>query len=593
MADTEQAALTLDIDGDGVAWLVFDKPGSKVNVLTPGVMSRLDGLLGEVEAGIADGRIRAVILRSGKDGTFFAGADVDEIAGITDPGEAAAKAREVQRIFRRLDRLKVPTLAAIDGTCLGGGTEMALACDGRLASDRPSTKIGFPEVRLGIIPGFGGTVRLPRVIGLLAASDLILTGRMVDARKARRIGLVHESVPPSMLYDRARELALEWSEEGVPPARQPGALKKLAEGTRAGRRLVLWQAKRQTLKQTQGNYPAPLVAIRVMRRTAAMPLDRALDVEAEAVGELIASPISKNLIHVFHLMEGAKKTGPDAAPVPVERVAVLGAGTMGGGIAQILAYNDVGVRLKDIRDRKMDLIGPTLDYSGFHNVDLAVEAVVERMDVKKQVLRETEDQLDGRAVMASNTSALSITEMQSALARPERLCGMHFFNPVHRMPLVEVIRGKDTADEAVATVLAVTRKLGKTPVLVEDGPGFLVNRLLGPYLNEAGWLLGDGAAIETIDAALTGFGMPMGPLRLLDEVGLDVAGHVGEILRDAFGERMAQSPALAAVVQTGRLGKKGGLGFYRYENGKEKEPDGELHAVLGDAVPEEHSEMPV
>ncbi len=498
---------------------------------------------------------------------------------------------------------------------------MALACDGRLASDHSSTRIGLPEVRLGIIPGFGGTVRLPRVIGLMAASDLILTGRTVDARKARRLGLVHESVPPSMLYERARALALEWAGTGVPRARHAGVLAKLAEGTRAGRRLVLWQARRQTLKQTQGNYPAPLVAIRVMRRTAALPLDRALDVEAQAVGELIASPISKNLIHVFHLMEGAKKTGPDAAPVDVERVAVLGAGTMGGGIAQLMAYNDLGVRLKDIRaealsdglrharglfdkaverrrmrrreaDRKMDLIGPTLDYSGFGNVELVIEAVVERMDVKKAVLRETEEKLDETAVLASNTSALSITEMQSALARPDRFCGMHFFNPVHRMPLIEVIRGENSSDEAVATVLAVSRRLGKTPVLVRDGPGFLVNRILGPYLNEAGWLLADGVAIETIDAALTGFGMPMGPLRLLDEVGLDVAGHVADILQDAFGERMKQSPPLAAIAGTGRLGKKGGLGFYRYEGGKEKEPDEEIYPALGGAVPAERSEMP-
>jgi 3-hydroxyacyl-CoA dehydrogenase/enoyl-CoA hydratase/3-hydroxybutyryl-CoA epimerase len=621
MSDTEQAALTLEIDGDGVAWLVFDRPGSKVNLLNTPVMARLDALLGEIENAVADGRVRAVIVRSGKDGMFIAGADVDEIAGIADPTEAAAQAREGQRIFRRLDQLHVPTLAAIDGTCLGGGTEMALACDARLASDRPETKIGNPEVRLGIIPGFGGTVRLPRVIGLLAASDLILTGRTVDARKARRIGLVQESVPPLMLYERARELVLQWADDGTPAARRAGALKKLAEGTRAGRRLVLWQARRQTLKQTHGNYPAPLVAIRVMRRTATMSLDRALQVEAEAVGELIASPISKNLIHVFRLMEGAKRTGPDVASLTVERVAVLGAGTMGGGIAQLLAYNDLGVRLKDIRaealsdglryarglfdkavqrrrmrrreaDRKMDLVAPTLDYSGFRNVEMVIEAVVERMEVKKQVLRETEDQLADGAVIASNTSALSITEMQSALARPDRFCGMHFFNPVHRMPLIEVIRGEQTSDEAVATILAVTRRLGKTPVLVRDGPGFLVNRLLGPYLNEAGWLLADGAAIEDIEGALKGFGMPMGPLRLLDEVGLDVADHVGHILHDAFGVRMQQAPPLAAIAATKRLGRKGGLGFYRYENDKEKDVDDGVYEALAGSVPAERREMP-
>lgn len=614
MNDTAQAALTLDVDGGGVAWVVFDAPDRRVNILTSGVMERLDALLDEIEAGIEAGEIRGVVVRSGKDGSFIAGADVNEIAGITDPAEGAAKAREGQRIFRRLDLLDVPTIAAIDGTCLGGGTELALACDLRLASDRPETKIGSPEVRLGIIPGFGGTVRLPRVIGLMAASDLILTGKSVDARKAQRLGLISERPHPGVLYDRARELVLEAAESG--DGRRKGLTQRLLEGTRAGRRVVLWQAKRQTLEQTHGDYPAPLRAIEVMRRTAGMGIDRALEVEAAALGDLIVSPVCKNLIHVFQLMEGAKKTGPDAEARAVTRTAVLGAGTMGGGIAQLLAYNDYDVRLKDIdagalktglrharsmfdkaverrklsgreADRKMDRIAPSLEYTGFHAADLVIEAVVERMDVKKQVLRETETQLPDDAVLATNTSALSVTEMQGALERPDRLAGMHFFNPVHRMPLVEVIRGAQTSDATLATVLAMARNLGKTPVIVEDGAGFLVNRILGPYLNEAGFLLAEGASVKAIDRALVGFGMPMGPLRLLDEVGLDVARHVALILHDAFGERMTPAPTFAAMDATGRLGRKGGLGFYTYDGGKEQRPDPEIYEALGDTVPAE------
>lgn len=612
MNDTAQAALTLDVDSGGVAWVVFDAPGRRVNVLTSAVMERLDAVLEEIEAGIAAGDIRGVVVRSGKDGSFMAGADVNEIAGITDAAEGAAKARAGQRIFRRLDLLDVPTVAAIDGTCLGGGLELALACDIRLASDRPETKLGSPEVRLGIIPGFGGTVRLPRVIGLMAASDLILTGKTVDARKAQRLGLVAERPHPGVLYDRARELVLEASDAG---GRAKGVTQRLLENTRAGRRVVLWQAKRKTLEQTHGDYPAPLRAIEVMRRTAGMGMDRALEVEAAALGELVVSPVCKNLIHVFQLMEGAKKTGPDAEPLGVERTAVLGAGTMGGGIAQLLAYNDYDVRLKDIdadalktglrharsmfdraverrklsrreADRKMDRIAPSLEYTGFHATDLVIEAVVERMDIKKQVLRETETKVGADAILATNTSALSVTEMQGALERPDRLAGMHFFNPVHRMPLVEVIRGKQTSEATLATVLAVTRRLGKTPVIVEDGAGFLVNRILGPYLNEAGFLLAEGASVKAIDRALVGFGMPMGPLRLLDEVGLDVARHVALILHDAFGERMTPAPTFAAMDATGRLGRKGGLGFYRYEGGKEQGPDPEIDDALGDAVPE-------
>ncbi len=616
MNDTAQAPLTLEMDGDGVAWLVFDTPGRSVNILTRGVLERLDDLLGTLEAGIAEGRVRGVVIRSGKDGSFMAGVDVDEIAGITDLEEGRAKARRGQAIFQRLHRLGAPTVAAIDGLCLGGGTEMALACDVRLASDRPETRIGQPEIRLGIIPGFGGTVRLPRLVGLMEASDLILTGRSVDARKAHRIGLIDERVHPSLLYERARERALQQPESEGPDR---GLAKRLLEETPL-RRAVLWQAKRRTLAETGGDYPAPLRAIRVMRRTASMELERALELEAEAVGELIVSPISKNLVHVFRLLEGAKKTGPDADPVQVERVGILGAGTMGGGIAQLFAYHDHDVRLKDIdadalklglrharsmfdkavsrrkltrreADRKMDRIAPTLDDSGFGMVELVIEAVVERMDVKKEVLAEVETLVGPQTVLTTNTSALSVTELQEALDRPERFCGLHFFNPVHKMPLVEVIRGQDTGDRAMATALAVARTLGKSPVIVRDGPGFLVNRILGPYLNEAGHLLAEGVPVRTVDRALTGFGMPMGPFRLLDEVGLDVAGHVAKLLHDAFGERMVPPPPLAALPGTGRLGRKGGLGFYRYENGKEKEPDAGIYDELGDAVPRRRKQM--
>ncbi|HEY8470302.1 MAG TPA: 3-hydroxyacyl-CoA dehydrogenase NAD-binding domain-containing protein [Longimicrobiales bacterium] len=622
---TEQAALALDVDSDGVAWLVFDRPESRVNLLASGVMARLDLLLADVEEGIRAGRIRAVVVRSGKPGTFIAGADVEEIAGLTDAAEAEALAREGQRIFRRLDLLPAPTIAAIEGACLGGGTELALACDVRLASDAPETRIGLPEVRLGIIPGFGGTVRLPRLIGLRAALDLILTGRTVDARRAERIGLVDECVPAPLLIQRARHLALTLAErKGAAGGRRrrAGLAGRLLDETPLGRRLVLSQARKRVLRETRGHYPAPLAALDVLADVSpSTPLDEALAREARAVGPLIASAVCKNLIHVFRLTEAAKKAGPRAEARPVERVAVLGAGTMGGGIAQLLADRGLAVRLKDIRaeaisqglrharelfdkavqrkrmerrhaEQALRRISPTLDYSGFGTVDVVIEAVVEKMDVKKQVLREVEERVPPHAVLTSNTSSLSITEMQHALARPENFCGMHFFNPVHRMPLVEVVRGAASSDEALATVVALARRLGKTPLVVNDGPGFLVNRILAPYLNEAGWLLGEGARIEDIDRAMLDFGMPMGPLRLLDEVGLDVARHAAAVMYEAFGERMRPAPALTAMAQTGRLGRKGGLGYYRYENDREKGPDPDVYTLLGDAVPAQRREIP-
>ncbi|MGH7483278.1 MAG: 3-hydroxyacyl-CoA dehydrogenase NAD-binding domain-containing protein, partial [Longimicrobiales bacterium] len=393
------------------------------------------------------------------------------------------------------------------------------------------------------------------------------------------------------------------------------------ENAAPARKLILWIARKQVLKETHGNYPAPLVALDTIDATlGASTIDDALALEADAVGRLITTDVSKNLLHVFFLMEAAKKKAPAAEPREVERVAVLGAGTMGGGIAQLLAYRGLYARLKDIdpaalslglrharelfdglRARRrlegreatqaMERISPTLDYSGFGAVDLVVEAVVERLDVKKSVLRETEAAVDAETVMTTNTSSLSVSEMQRALERPDRFCGMHFFNPVHRMPLVEVVRGERSSDVTLATVFALARRLEKTPVIVADGPGFLVNRLLAPYLNEAGWLLADGASIEAIDNALTGFGMPMGPLRLLDEVGLDVARHAGETMHDAFGERMRPAPPLVALDASDRRGRKNGRGFYRYEKDRADGADDTIYAELQPTVPPTRAEI--
>jgi 3-hydroxyacyl-CoA dehydrogenase / enoyl-CoA hydratase / 3-hydroxybutyryl-CoA epimerase len=622
MKAQDQAALTLEISGDGVAWLVFDQPDSKVNILTSGVMTRLNDLLGEIEVAAGDGRVRAVVVRSGKDGSFIAGADVNQILSITDAAEGARGAALGQAVFRRLDLLPVPTVAAVDGICLGGGTELILACDVRIASDRPQTRIGLPEIKLGIIPGFGGTTRLPRIVGLREALAMVLTGANISARKAQRIGLVAERMHPAVLYERARALALELAgARGLPARPKRSLLARALDDTPVGRRVVLRQARRQVMKETAGHYPAPLKALDVIRRSARLPLDDALHIEAQALGELIVTDVSKNLIHVFQLLESAKKAGPPGVqPHRVDRVAVLGAGVMGGGIAQLLAYRGLGVRLKDINNdalsiglrhargmferlvrrgrmekraaqRYIDAIAPTLDYSGFGTVDVVIEAVVERMDIKQQVLRETETHVHDDCVITTNTSSLSVSEMQSVLTRPASFAGMHFFNPVHRMPLVEVIRGGRSSDEAVATVVALARRLEKVPVVVNDGPGFLVNRILAPYLNEAGWLLSEGGSIEQIDRVLRGFGMPMGPLRLLDEVGLDVARHAGAVMSAAFGERLQPPPTLVALEKTKLLGRKGGRGFYEYEDGREKGVNEGVYAELSGALPAQRTDL--
>ena len=594
-------ALTLEIRPDWIGILWFDLPGEKVNKLSSWVMEELDHTLDEVAK---DSRLRGLVIASKKKDVFIAGADVDEIKGITDPKLAFDGARQGQLILHKIARLAIPTVAAIDGVCVGGGLELALACTYRIATENPKTSLGLVEVKLGIIPGFGGTQRLPRVVGLQESLKMILNGSTVDGKKALKSGLVSACVPSGMLIEEASALALKTAHRtGKPPGYRPkGAMNWILERTPFGRGLVFKKSREAVLKATKGQYPAPLVALEVIRKTHAMPIEQGLEVEAREDVALIVSEVSKNLIHLFFLMEGVKKaTGvaSDAKPLPVSRIGVLGAGVMGGGIAQLAADRGLAVRMKDIQEEalskglaeanrlfqskvkrrrlkkneaqaRMDRISPTLTYDGLHTLDVVIEAVVEKLPVKRMVLKEVEDRADGKVLFATNTSSLPIGDIAAGSKHPDRVVGMHFFNPVNRMPLVEIIRGKDTSDESVATVYALAKAMGKVPVSCQDGPGFLVNRLLMPYMNEAAYLLLEGVPVEAVDKAMVSFGMPMGPVRLMDEVGLDVAYHVGTFLESKFPDRMKGAPLLKAIFETQLLGKKGGAGFYLYdEKGKE------------------------
>ncbi len=615
---------SLGVADDGIGRITFSEPGKKVNVLTEAVMIRLSNLVTEAQDLAREGRLRALVFRSGKSG-FIAGANVAAIEAIDDPAEGAEASRMGQRVFGAIEDLTVPTVAAIHGVCLGGGTELALACSHRVASDSPNTAIGLPEVLLGILPAWGGTTRLPRLVGLQAALDMMLTGRQISASTARRIGLV-DTVLPADIFDDKVTAFVEAEADGpsrATRARRP-LLKRLMDETLPGRRLALATARKRVLSRTGGHYPAPRKVLEVLAKSLGRPLGRALEIEAEAAGELIVSPVSKNLIRVFNLREDARKgLGVRDKGVKAGRIrylGVLGAGVMGGGIAQLAAHRGIGVRMKDINhqaiagglqhaqsqfdklvkrrklrrreaEQRMTLISGGLDYAGFGRLDLVVEAVVERMDIKRIVLREAEEAVGKGCILATNTSSLSVDEMSTALSRPENLIGMHFFNPVHRMPLVEVVRGRATSDEAVAAVYAFALALGKVPVVTGDGPGFLVNRILGPYMNEASFLLADGASVEAVDGAAKDFGMPMGPLRLVDEVGIDVGRHAGQSLFEALGERLAPAPPLVALAESGRLGKKGGRGFYRYDGSEEKSVDREIYAVLGSTVPPDRIPM--
>lgn len=613
---------SLQVDQHGIGWLTFDDPDRKVNVLTEAVMRRLAELAGEAHRLAAARQIRALVIASGKPDSFIAGADVDAIAQVADRAAGTAASRLGQRIFDEVARLSVPTVAAIHGICLGGGTELSLACRHRVASDSPKTRIGLPEVKLGILPAWGGTSRLPRVVGLQAALPMLLTGEPVSASKAKRIGLVDEVLPAPGFKDRVARFAQGVAEGAAPERSGHGLLATVLEGTPPGRAIILAAARKQVRAKTGGAYPAPFAILDVLAKGLGHSLESSLALESAAAGELIAGDVSKNLIHVFHLSETAKKPPvPGAAGRKVDHAAVLGAGVMGGGIAQLMAYKDIHVRMKDVKheavagglkharqlfddaverrkmtareaDQRMELISGGVEYHGFLECDLVIEAVVEKLEVKRAVLREVEGKVGPDCVLATNTSSLSVDAMAEALRRPQELVGMHFFNPVHRMPLVEVVRGARSSDEAVATVYRLALDLGKVPVVTADGPGFVVNRILGPYLNEAGWLLADGATVEQIDGAARSFGMPMGPIRLLDEVGFDIAKHAAATLHQAFGERMQPSALLEALGPTGRLGRKNARGFYLYEGGRDQGVDGSVYADLAGVVPAERGEGP-
>jgi 3-hydroxyacyl-CoA dehydrogenase/enoyl-CoA hydratase/3-hydroxybutyryl-CoA epimerase len=592
----------------GIASIVFEPPEGRLNILTSATLYRLHDLIGTLRS---SPELRAVVVRSAAPRSFIAGADVNEIGDIADARAGEEGARLGQAIFTELSELNVPVVAAINGICLGGGAELALACHYRVASDADAVKIGLPEVRLGILPGFGGTQRLPRLVGLPRGLDLILSSRTLDARRAKRAGLV-DLVIPEAIFEREVKRFVELLAAGGAPARGvppfDGARKAQARRakitsrdrfleSRIGLPILRRVTRRSVEAKTKGHYRAPLVAMDVMFDGWGKPLRDGLAIEARALGELIVGEEKQALVHVFFLNEAAKRDrgvrDDGIEPRHIDRAGLLGAGVMGGGIAQLLSQKDIPVRLKDLNDeailsglraaskvyresvrrrrmkpremeRRLALIQPTLDHSGFGHVDIVFEAVVESMSVKKAVLAEAERIVPEHCIFASNTSALSITELAAESQRPSRVAGFHFFNPVHRMPLVEVIRGDTTSDETIVTLMALARRLGKTPIVCRDGPGFLVNRILGRYMNEAGQLLAEGVSVERCDHVAVEFGMPMGPIRLIDEVGVDVASKVAGILLDGLGTRYQANNLLERLAGDGRLGRKSGRGFYVY-----------------------------
>jgi len=614
-----QESIRIVPQGD-IAVVELDLVGEKVNKFSTPVMMRMKDVVTE----LGKSSYKAVIFVSKKSKIFIAGADIEEIKSMTTKEQFEAAVKAGQEIMNMVEDLPMPTIAAVNGACMGGGCEFIMACDYRIASEDSSTKIGLPEIQLGILPGFGGCVRMPKLIGLQSSLDIILAGKSVNAKKASKIGLVDRVVHPAILMEEAVKWANEMIAKGKGKAEKKyhanGAMNKILEGF-LGRGIVFKKAKEGVLKATSGHYPAPLKALEVVQKTYGWTdRNEALSVERAGFCELAVTDISKNLIHVFYLTEMVKKSsgipGKDVKPREVKAMGVLGAGTMGGGIAYVAADKGIDVRMKDLNAealgkglkhaselwmkllkrksidkyqyrQKMDRVTATTDYSGFGTLDVVVEAIVEDMGIKQKVIGECATKMRPDAIIATNTSSLSVTEMAKGHPRPEYFAGMHFFNPVNKMPLIEVIRGEKSSDETVATIFELSKKMGKMPVVVKDGPGFLVNRLLLPYMAEAAFLLQEGMEIKTVDAAyVKEFGMPMGPFELMDEVGLDVCIKVLKIFKKAFGDRVEMAPCMEALEKSGRLGKKNGKGFYTYsEDGKRGDVDGAIYESLGLKAP--------
>ena len=577
----------------GLARIVLDPP-HRAGYATFDVplLADLDAAVEEVAR---DGSLRGLVITGRDPLSFAAGADVETIAALRDPELARKFVREGQALFQRVHRLgrtgrgRLTTVAAVGGPVPGGACELALACDRIVLADHPRSRIGLPEVLLGIYPAWGGSQRLPRRIGVRQALASILGGTLHRAHRARKLGLVDRLAKPEYLLGVAGDIAL--GRERCPRHRRTLAQRLLVDRNPLAGAVIAHLAYRTVMTKTGGHMPAPLAVLPLVVRAPRMSLKEGLKLEAEHVLPLTASPVAANLIRLHLASEAAKELGRGADVRAPARAAVVGAGVMGGAIAGLLAEKGLSVRLRDLERAQLDAaladqhrtiekerarrrlepheaeaaidrLEVTTSALGFGGCDLVLEAVAERLAVKQAVLGELAGLVRPDAILATNTSSLSVDAIAAGLPHPERVVGMHFFNPVRRMPLVEIVRGARTSDEVVARVAKLCLQLRKTPIVTRDVAGFLVNRLLGPYLDEAVRMVAAGVDPNAIDAALVAFGMPMGPCELVDEVGLDIAAHAGASLARAYGERMTPSDYLAPLVEAGELGKKTGRGLY-------------------------------
>jgi 3-hydroxyacyl-CoA dehydrogenase/enoyl-CoA hydratase/3-hydroxybutyryl-CoA epimerase len=618
MANQESSGLQLERGAGGMGVVYLDVPNKPLNVLGRQTMRELDSVLDQVSA---DRSLTLLVFLSRKASGFLAGADLNEFRSVESSDEAMALSSMGQGLFEKLANLRVPTVAVIHGACLGGGLELALACDYRVVVAARGTQLGLPEIKLGLIPGWGGTQRLPRTVGLERAFRVILQQHQLNAREALEWGLADVTVNT---LEEALPVVERWIGKDVRARRKRRIHRlplgtwrqRLLESTTVGRALLFRGVERILKRKVPDDMPGPWEALRAVRLGLSNGIAAGLAYEREAIGRLAKTTACRNLMTIFFLMDGARKGELSAGPAPevrithrpIRKVGVVGAGTMGAGIAQlallkgyevviqevnagalasgmtrleILVQKAVAKRVISAEDaaQRLTRMGKTIAWEGFSDVDLVIEAAVEDLDQKREVFRQLERVTPAEALLATNTSSLSVGEMQRSLTRPGRMAGLHFFNPVHKMPLVEVVRAPATQDQTIAALVQWASAVGKTPVVLRDSPGFIVNRILFPYLNEAGILVAQGMAVEEVDRVMRRFGMLMGPLELLDQVGLDVAAHAATSMRELFSGRITPHPALERMCARGWLGQKTGRGFYRYV-GKSRAVDREAMSAL-------------
>ncbi|MEX3020114.1 fatty acid oxidation complex subunit alpha FadJ [Kluyvera sp. STS39-E] len=583
-----KSAFTLTVRADNVAVVAIDVPDEKMNTLKAEFGAQVRAILKQIRE---NKNLLGVVIISAKPDNFIAGADINMIGRCKSAQEAEALARQGQQVMAELSSLAIPVVAAIHGACLGGGLELALACDARICTDDGRTVLGLPEVQLGLLPGSGGTQRLPRLVGVSTALDMILTGKQLRARQALKAGLVDEVVPHSILLEAAAEYARKPRHE----QRNLPIRERILAGP-LGRNLLFSMAGKKTAQKTQGNYPATDKILQVIETGLAHGTSSGYEAEARAFGELAMTPQSQALRNIFFASTDLKKDpGASVDAGPLRSVGILGGGLMGGGIAYVTAVKGkLPVRIKDInanginhalkyswdqleqkvrrrhmkaaeRDAQLALISGGTDYRGFAHRDVVIEAVFEDLSLKQKMVNEVEQNCATHTIFASNTSSLPIGDIAALAERPEQVIGLHFFSPVEKMPLVEVIPHAGTSEQTIATTVKLAKKQGKTPIVVADKAGFYVNRILAPYIAEAMRMLVEGESVEDIDNALVKFGFPVGPIQLLDEVGIDTGTKILPILEAAYGERFsAPATLIQAILNDDRKGRKNGRGFYLY-----------------------------